>query len=65
GVDYTDGPYPVVTVELAEQAGLRFTATVIGTPPEDLAVGQAVTLDWAERNGVPHPVFRRTPGSPA
>lgn len=65
GVDYGAGPYPVVTVELAEQAGLRFTSTVVGTPPEELAVGQAVTLDWIERDGVPHPVFRRTSGSGA
>ena len=29
GVDYST-PYPVVTVELEEQAGLRFTSTVVG-----------------------------------
>ena len=29
GVDYAT-PYPVVTVELDEQAGLRFTSTVVG-----------------------------------
>ena len=61
GVDYAQGPYPVVTVELDEQAGLRFTSTVVGAPPADLAIGQAVTLDWIDRNGVPFPVFRRVP----
>ena len=58
GVDYAQGPYPVVTVELEEQAGLRFTSTVVGTPAADLAIGQSVTLDWIDRNGVPFPAFR-------
>jgi len=58
GVEYAQGPYPVVTVELEEQVGLRFTSTVVGTPPGDLAVGQAVTLGWIDRNGVPFPAFR-------
>lgn len=58
GVDYTAGPYPVATVELEEQEGLRFTATVVGSDPQRLAVGQAVELAWIERNGVPFPAFR-------
>jgi hypothetical protein len=58
GVDYAREPYPVVTVELEEQAGLRFTSTVVDTPAAQLAVGQPVTLDWVDRNGVPFPVFR-------
>lgn len=60
GVDYSAGPHPVVTVELEEQPGLRFTSTVVGTPAADLAVGQPVALDWIERNGVPLPAFRVT-----
>lgn len=58
GVDYSQGPHPVVTVELEEQPGLRFTSTVVGTPAADLAIGQPVVLDWIERNGVPFPAFR-------
>lgn len=58
GVDYAAGPYPVVTVELEERPGLRFTSTVVGTPVADLAIGQRVALDWIDRNGVPFPVFR-------
>lgn len=58
GVDYAEGPHPVVTVALDEQPGLRFTSTVVGTPPSELSIGQAVTLDWIDRNGVPFPVFR-------
>lgn len=60
GVDYARGPHPVVTVELDEQPGLRFTSTVVGSAPADLAVGQPVVLDWIERAGMPFPVFRRT-----
>lgn len=57
GVDYST-PYPLVSVELDEQPGLRFTATVAGSPNEDIAIGERVHLDWIERGGVPVPVFR-------
>jgi uncharacterized OB-fold protein len=63
GVDYST-PYPVVTVELEEQAGLRFTSTVVGSPNDDIVIGAPVTLDWLDREGVPIPVFRLT-GAPA
>ncbi len=62
GVDYSS-PYPVVTVELDEQPGLRFTSTVIGVSNEAIAIGQRVTLDWIERAGVPLPVFRLAVGA--
>jgi uncharacterized OB-fold protein len=57
GVDYST-PYPVVTVELDEQPGLRFTSTVVGATNDDIVIGQRVTLDWLDREGVPVPVFR-------
>ncbi len=57
GVDYST-PYPVVVVELDEQAGLRFTSTVVGSPNAEVAIDRRVTLDWIERAGVPLPVFR-------
>jgi uncharacterized OB-fold protein len=56
GVDYRV-PYPVVTVELAEQEGLRFTTTVVGADNTDIRIGVPVRLAWAERVGVPMPVF--------
>jgi uncharacterized OB-fold protein len=59
GVDYST-PHPVVTVELDEQLGLRFTSTVIGVDPEELAIGQRVELTWIERDQRPFPVFQRT-----
>jgi uncharacterized OB-fold protein len=59
GVDYHT-PYPVVTVELDEQAGLRFTSTVVGSTNEDIRIGRRVELDWIDRAGSPLPVFRVT-----
>lgn len=57
GVDYTAGPHPVVTVELEEQPGLRFTTTVVGAPNERIVIGAPVDLTWIERDGRPFPVF--------
>jgi uncharacterized OB-fold protein len=56
GVDYAT-PHPVVTVELAEQRGLRFTSTIVNCDPADVAIGLPVTLSWIERAGRPFPVF--------
>ena len=56
GVDYST-PYPVVTVELEEQVGLRFTATVADANNEDVHIGKLVRLEWRERSGAPMPVF--------
>src|SRR5690606_1090060 len=52
GVDYAT-PYPVATVELDEQPGLRFTSTVVGAPNQAIAIGARVRLDWTLRDGVP------------
>jgi len=57
GVDY-DTPYPVATVELDEQPGLRFTATVVGSDNDDIAIGKRVGLAWIDRARVPTPAFR-------
>ena len=54
---------PQASVALDEQAGLRFTATVIGSPNEEIAIGQRVTLDWFDRAGVPTPAFRLVGGA--
>lgn len=56
GVDYST-PYPVVTVELAEQEGLRFTSTVVGAGNDAIRIGAPVSLTWIDRAGVPLPVF--------
>lgn len=57
GVDYAAGPHPVVTVELEEQEGLRFTSTVVGADNDDIAIGAPVKLTWIERDGRPYPAF--------
>lgn len=57
GVDYST-PYPVVTVELDEQPGLRFTSTVVGADNDAVVIGRRVQLDWMDRAGIPVPVFR-------
>jgi uncharacterized OB-fold protein len=59
GVDYST-PYPLVTVELDEQEGLRFSAGIVGADNADIAIGRRVELDWIERDGAPVPVFRLT-----
>lgn len=56
-VDYGT-PYPVVLVELAEQAGLRVTATMIDVENEDIRIDMSVRLSWIDRAGEPTPVFR-------
>jgi uncharacterized protein len=56
GVDYSV-PYPVVTVELDEQPGLRFTSTVVGCDNDAIRIGARVHLTWIERSGAPMPVF--------
>lgn len=62
GVDYST-PYPVATIELDEQPGLRFTGTVVGAANDDIVIGKRVTLDWIDRAGVPVPVFRLAEGA--
>ena len=59
GVDYKV-PYPVVTVELDEQPGLRFTSTVVGTDNDAIRIGKRVRLKWIDRAGAPVPVFELT-----
>lgn len=62
GVDYST-PYPVVTVQLDEDPGVRFTSTVVGAPNSEIQIGRRVRLDWIERAGVPVPVFRLEDGT--
>ncbi|SNQ47178.1 conserved hypothetical protein [Frankia canadensis] len=57
GVDYAT-PHPVVTVDLDEQPGLRFTSTVVDADRERVRVGDRVALEWIDRGGAPLPVFR-------
>jgi len=62
GVDYSV-PYPVVTVELDEQPGLRFTSTVVGADNDAIRIGERVRVGWIERAGAPLPVFEMSEGA--
>jgi uncharacterized OB-fold protein len=63
GIDYSAAPHPVATVDLVEQAGLRFTSTVVGVSPGELRIGQPVVLTWIDRAGSPYPAFRPADGT--
>jgi uncharacterized OB-fold protein len=65
GVDYARGPHPVVTVDLEEQPGLRFTSTIVDCPREAIRIGLPVELVWIERYGAPFPAFRPRKGGRA
>ena len=52
GVDYTDG-HPLVAIELDEQPGLRISATIVGTTPTDITVGDRVSVIWRDIDGRP------------
>jgi hypothetical protein len=51
-------PYPVVSVDLAEQTGLRVAATIVDAHRDDIVLDAAVDLAWIERDGHPVAAFR-------
>ena len=65
GVDYEQGPHPVVAVELDGLGGVRFSSTVIDCPIEEIQIGMPVELTWIERYDSPFPVFRPKAGPKA
>jgi uncharacterized protein len=57
-------PWPLAAVELEEQPGLRFVATIVDCPLERLRIGLPVQVTWIERDGAPWFAFRPAPGAP-
>lgn len=57
GIDYAKAPHPVVTIQLEEQDGLRFTGTMVDCASTEIRIGMPVELTWIERCGSPYPVF--------
>ncbi len=55
-------PYPVVTVDLDEQSGLRFTSTVVHADPSAVVIGARVHLQWCTPDRAPMPVFALSAG---
>lgn len=51
-------PFPVVTVELEEQANLRIESTIVDCEPHEIACDMPVELTWVDQEGVPVPAFR-------
>jgi hypothetical protein len=64
GVDYARG-HPVATVELDEQPGLRFTATLVDCAREQMQIGLRVAFCTTSRGHRCVPAFRPAPGSGA
>ncbi len=56
-------PYVYAIVEFPEQVGLRLTSNVVGCAPEDVRIGQAVTVAFVQRNDAYYPVFVPEPGA--
>jgi uncharacterized OB-fold protein len=52
------GPHRLVTVELEEQPGLRFTAPAEDPRSPELPLGCPVEITWVPRNGVALPAVR-------
>ena len=50
-------PVPVAAIELEEQQGLRYLATVVNCLPHQIALDMPVSLVWQQHNGVPSPAF--------
>jgi uncharacterized OB-fold protein len=57
-------PYVIAIVELAEQAGLRFTTNVVDVDPEAVVIGMPVRVGFEPiGDDVWVPVFRPAPGA--
>jgi len=52
-----DPPYVIAIVELPEQPGLRLTTNIVGTPHDEVAIGQEVQVRFEEYDGVWLPLF--------
>jgi hypothetical protein len=59
-VDYSK-PHVLVTVDLAEQSGVRFTSSLRGDETS-VGIGSPVRLAWETRRGAPYPVWEAASG---
>ena len=57
------GYTPFATVEVALDEGVHITSNLIDTPPEQVAIGQRVEVEFTDvGEGVVLPTFRRQQG---
>ena len=59
-VDYAQ-PHVLLTVDLVEQRGVRFTSSLRGDDAS-VGIGSPVRLAWETRRGAPYPVWEAEPG---
>lgn len=52
-------PYVIAIVELAEQPDLRMATTIVGLPPQDVAIGMPVRVTFDQRGDALVPLFTR------
>jgi uncharacterized OB-fold protein len=52
-------PYVVAIVELADQEGLRFVSNIVGTEPDQVAIGMPVQVRFEQVEDVWLPLFER------
>ena len=55
-----DPPYAIANVALAEDPAVRLTTNVVGCPPEEVHVGQEVTVRFEQHDDVWLPLFEPT-----
>lgn len=50
-------PIPVAAIELVEQPGLRYLATIVDCLPHQIVLDMPVSLVWRPQNGMTMPAF--------
>jgi uncharacterized OB-fold protein len=51
-------PYAIAIVQLDEQPGLNLTTNIVGTPPQEVYIGQRVEVTFEQVEDVFLPLFR-------
>ena len=51
-------PYAIAIVQLDEQANLNLTTNIVGTPPQQVHIGQRVEVTFEQAEDVFVPLFR-------
>ena len=56
-------PYAIAIVALAEDAAVRLTTNIVGCDPDEVHIGQEVTVRFEHQEGVWIPLFEATGGT--
>jgi uncharacterized protein len=60
--DRLQAPLPVAAIELNEQPGLRYLATIVNCPHDQIAIDMPIRLVWIDRDDFAWPAFEPAPG---